>query len=168
MFSSPDGVSPNWMQREGDRKETSPAYRETFQTWTISIACSHRSNERKASSTWCSRMPVSRKTAPLGKITEEQYDSLFDGNVKGVLFTIQKALPLYAGRCVDHPECVCRRQQGDFQIGACIALQKLLCVRLPRTWTTDLKARRIRVNAVSPGLHRHSPLACQRRGRAAH
>src|SRR5437764_11085785 len=34
------------------------------------------------------------KFAPLGKITEEHYDSIFNGNVKGVLFTVQKALPL--------------------------------------------------------------------------
>jgi NAD(P)-dependent dehydrogenase (short-subunit alcohol dehydrogenase family) len=34
------------------------------------------------------------KFAPLGKITEEHYDSIFNGNVKGVVFTVQKALPL--------------------------------------------------------------------------
>jgi NAD(P)-dependent dehydrogenase (short-subunit alcohol dehydrogenase family) len=50
------------------------------------------------------------KLAPLGTITEEHYDSLFNGNVKGLLFTVQMALPANAGRCVDHPECVHRSQ----------------------------------------------------------
>jgi NAD(P)-dependent dehydrogenase (short-subunit alcohol dehydrogenase family) len=51
------------------------------------------------------------KYAPLGSITEEVYDSIFDINVKGVLFTMQNALPLNAGRCLDHPQCVHRPQQ---------------------------------------------------------
>ncbi len=51
------------------------------------------------------------KFAPLGEITEELYDWTFDINVKGVVFTVQKALPLHAGRGFDHPECLDRRQQ---------------------------------------------------------
>jgi len=46
----------------------------------------------------------------LGKIAEERYDALFDSNVKGLLFTVQKALPLLPDGCLDHPECVHRRQ----------------------------------------------------------
>ncbi len=65
--------------------------------------------------------------APLGTITEEHYDSSFNINVKGVLFTVQKALPLM-------PDT------------------KAAVRSFARTWTVDLKARRIRVNAVSPGF----------------
>jgi len=90
------------------------------------------------------------KYAPLGKITEELYDSIFDINVKGLLFTVQKALPLL-------------REGGSIILNASIVASKGLAsnsvysatkaaVRsFARTWTTDLKDRPIRVNAVSPG-----------------
>jgi NAD(P)-dependent dehydrogenase (short-subunit alcohol dehydrogenase family) len=51
------------------------------------------------------------RMAPLGGITEEDYDSIFDCDVKGVLFTVQKALPLNARRCLCHPQCVHCQQQ---------------------------------------------------------
>jgi len=50
------------------------------------------------------------KFAPLGKLTEEHYDSLFDINVKGLLFTVQKGPSAAAGWRLYHPECVCRGQ----------------------------------------------------------
>ena len=90
------------------------------------------------------------KYAPFGTITEEFYDSIFDINVKGLLFTVQKALPLM-------------RDDGSIILNASIVASKGLpansvysatkaAVRsFARTWTTDLKDRRIRVNAVSPG-----------------
>ena len=90
------------------------------------------------------------KYAPFGTITEEFYDSIFDINVKGLLFTVQKALPLM-------------RDHGSIILNASIVASKGLpansvysatkaAVRsFARTWTTDLKDRRIRVNAVSPG-----------------
>jgi NAD(P)-dependent dehydrogenase (short-subunit alcohol dehydrogenase family) len=90
------------------------------------------------------------KYAPFGTITEEFYDSIFDINVKGLLFAVQKALPLM-------------RDDGSIILNASIVASKGLpansvysatkaAVRsFARTWTTDLKDRRIRVNAVSPG-----------------
>jgi NAD(P)-dependent dehydrogenase (short-subunit alcohol dehydrogenase family) len=51
------------------------------------------------------------KYAPFGKITEELYDSIFDINVKGLLFTVQKALPAAAGWRLCHSERLYRRQQ---------------------------------------------------------
>jgi len=48
----------------------------------------------------------------LGTITEEFFDSLFGANVKGLLFTVQKALPLIAARRCDCAECIRWRLQG--------------------------------------------------------
>jgi NAD(P)-dependent dehydrogenase (short-subunit alcohol dehydrogenase family) len=78
--------------------------------------------------------------AALGAISEEFFDSIFDTNVKGVLFTVQKAIPLLP-------------DGASIILNASIVGSKgLAAVRsFARTWTTDLKERRIRVNAVSPG-----------------
>jgi len=88
--------------------------------------------------------------APLGAITEEHFDTTFSSNVKGLLFTVQKALPLL-------------RDGGSIILNASIAGSKGLegfsvysatkaAVRsFARSWTVDLKARKIRVNAISPG-----------------
>src|SRR5262249_30130921 len=87
---------------------------------------------------------------PLGSITEEFFDKTFNINVKGVLFTVQKALPLF-------------RDGGSIMLNASVAGSKGIeafsvysatkaAVRsFARSWTADLKKRKIRVNAISPG-----------------
>lgn len=88
--------------------------------------------------------------APLGEVSEEHFDLHFDVNVKGLFFTVQKALPLL-------------RDGSSIILNASIAAQKGMeafsvysatkaAVRsFARSWTVDLKSRRIRVNAISPG-----------------
>ena len=91
------------------------------------------------------------KFAALGEITEEHYDSLFDIHVKGLLFTVQKALPLLP----DGASIILNASMGAGKgpPAASVACATKAAVRsFARTWTTDLKDRRIRVNAVSPGL----------------
>jgi NAD(P)-dependent dehydrogenase (short-subunit alcohol dehydrogenase family) len=90
--------------------------------------------------------------APLGAITEAHFDKTFGINVKGLLFTVQKALPLFQDD-----------GGGSIILNASIAASKGLealsvysatkaAVRsFARTWTVDLKHRKIRVNAISPG-----------------
>jgi len=79
------------------------------------------------------------KYAALGEITEELYDSIFGINVKGMLFTVQKALPLMPdGSAIIVTYSV-------------YAATKAVARSFARTWTTDLKHRHIRVNAISPG-----------------
>ncbi len=90
------------------------------------------------------------KYSPLGKITEEFYDSIFDTNVKGLLFTVQKALPLMAdgGSIILNASIVGSK---GFASNSIYSATKAAVRSFARTWTTDLKDRRIRVNAVSPG-----------------
>jgi len=87
---------------------------------------------------------------PIAGVTEEHYDKTFNVNVKGVVFTVQKALPLF-------------REGGSIILNASVAASKGIeafsvysatkaAVRsFARSWTTDLKGRKIRVNAISPG-----------------
>src|SRR4029077_8828867 len=88
--------------------------------------------------------------APFGKITEEFYDSIFDINVKGLLFTVQKALPLLADGASIILNASVVGSKGLSSISVYSAT-KAAIRSFARTWTTDLKDRRIRVNAVSPG-----------------
>jgi NAD(P)-dependent dehydrogenase (short-subunit alcohol dehydrogenase family) len=87
---------------------------------------------------------------PLGSITEANFDNTFDVNVRGTLFTVQKALPLM-------------RDGGSIIMTGSIAsvkgfeglsvynASKAAVRSFARTWTVDLKARKIRVNVISPG-----------------
>lgn len=90
------------------------------------------------------------KRAPLGEITEEHYDSIFNINVKGLLFTVRKALPLMpAGASIILTASVVASK--GLSTNSVYSATKAAVRSFARTWTTDLKDRRIRVNAVSPG-----------------
>jgi NAD(P)-dependent dehydrogenase (short-subunit alcohol dehydrogenase family) len=88
--------------------------------------------------------------ARLGTITEEFYDSIFDINVKGLLFTVQKALPLLpdGASIILNASIVASKGLSAISV---YSATKAAIRSFARTWTTDLKDRRIRVNAVSPG-----------------
>jgi len=90
------------------------------------------------------------KYAPFGTITEEFYDSIFNINVKGLLFTVQKALPLMpnGGSIILNASVVASKGLSANRV---YSATKAAVRSFARTWTTDLKDRRIRVNAVSPG-----------------
>lgn len=92
----------------------------------------------------------SAKYAPLGQITEELYESIFDINVKGVLFTVQKALPLIpeGGSIILNASIVGSK---GLPANSVYSATKAAVRSFARTWTTDLKDRHIRVNALSPG-----------------
>src|ERR1700683_2116728 len=88
--------------------------------------------------------------APLGTITEEHFDKLFDINVKGTLFTVQKALPLLNdGGSIILTGSVAS-VKGTHAFGVYGATKGALR-SFVRTWTSDLKDRHIRSNVVSPG-----------------
>ena len=89
--------------------------------------------------------------APLGAITEEHYDAAFDTNVKGVLFTVQKALPLLR----DGASIVLTASTVSISGTPALSVYsatKAAVRNFARNWMLDLKDRHIRVNAVSPGV----------------
>jgi NAD(P)-dependent dehydrogenase (short-subunit alcohol dehydrogenase family) len=90
------------------------------------------------------------KYAAFGTIDEEHFDSIFSANVKGLLFTVQKALPLLpdGASVILNASVVGSR---GLPINSVYAATKAAVRSFARTWTTDLKSRHIRVNAVSPG-----------------
>ncbi len=88
--------------------------------------------------------------APFGEITEEHYDSIFTINVKGLLFTVQKALPLLPDGASIILNASIVASKG-LPANSVYSATKAAVRSFARTWTTDLKDRRIRVNAVSPG-----------------
>jgi len=88
--------------------------------------------------------------ARLGAISEEFYDSIFNINVKGLLFTVQKALPLLPDGASIILNASIVASKG-LSMNSVYSATKAAIRSFARTWTTDLKDRRIRVNAVSPG-----------------
>jgi NAD(P)-dependent dehydrogenase (short-subunit alcohol dehydrogenase family) len=91
------------------------------------------------------------KYARLGAIDEALFDATFATNVKGVLFTVQKALPLLrdGGSIILNASIVGSKGLADNSV---YSATKAAVRSFARTWATDLKPRHIRVNAVSPGL----------------
>jgi NAD(P)-dependent dehydrogenase (short-subunit alcohol dehydrogenase family) len=90
------------------------------------------------------------KYAPLGSVTEDIYDSMFNINVRGLLFTVQKALPLMPDGSVIILNASIVASKG-LAANSVYSATKAAVRSFARTWTTDLKARGIRVNAASPG-----------------
>jgi NAD(P)-dependent dehydrogenase (short-subunit alcohol dehydrogenase family) len=88
--------------------------------------------------------------APLGSITEDHFDNLFDVNVKGVLFTVQKALPLFTnGGSIILTSSFASSEGPVF--ASVYSASKAAVRSFARCWTMDLRHHKIRVNAVCPG-----------------
>jgi NAD(P)-dependent dehydrogenase (short-subunit alcohol dehydrogenase family) len=89
--------------------------------------------------------------ASLGQISEEHFDKQFDVNVRGMLFTVQKALPLLqpGGSVVLNASIVSSTGSPAFSV---YSATKAAVRSFARTWSVDLKERKIRVNAISPGI----------------
>ncbi len=87
---------------------------------------------------------------PFGAVTEEHFDKLFNINVRGTLFTVQRALPLLndGGSIILNGSVASIKGTAAFGV---YAASKSAIRSFARTWTTDLKDRRIRSNVVSPG-----------------
>ncbi|WP_150252385.1 SDR family NAD(P)-dependent oxidoreductase [Nocardiopsis deserti] len=88
--------------------------------------------------------------ATLEQTTEEEYDRIFDVNVKGTLRTVQKALPLLNDGASVILNASTTVDRGTAAFGA-YAASKAAIRSFARTWANELKDRGIRVNAISPG-----------------
>ena len=89
--------------------------------------------------------------SPLGQITEAHFDKTFDVNVRGTLFTVQKALPLMP----DGASIVVNASVASFKgvpAFGVYAATKAALRSFARSWSVDLKDRKIRVNVISPGM----------------
>jgi NAD(P)-dependent dehydrogenase (short-subunit alcohol dehydrogenase family) len=88
--------------------------------------------------------------AALGSISEEHFDKVFNINVKGMLFTVQKALPLFTdgGSIILNGSIAGSKGTEAFSV---YSASKAAVRSFARCWTTDLKGRKIRVNVISPG-----------------
>ena len=86
----------------------------------------------------------------IGEVTEKQFDETFDLNVRGTLFTVQKALPLFSdgGSIIMNGSMATIKGIPAFGV---YAASKAAVRSFARTWLVDLKERRIRVNVLSPG-----------------
>lgn len=88
--------------------------------------------------------------APLGAITPEQYDATFDVNVKGLLFTVQKGLPLMkaGGSIILTGSTTGEMGTPQFSV---YSATKAAVRNFARSWAQDLRGTGIRVNVLSPG-----------------
>jgi NAD(P)-dependent dehydrogenase (short-subunit alcohol dehydrogenase family) len=88
---------------------------------------------------------------PLGEITEEHFNKTFGINVKGLLFTVQKALPLFqdGGSIILNASIAASK---GIEASSVYSATKAAIRSFARTWTVELKHRKIRVNAISPGM----------------
>ena len=123
---------------------------ETSPTRTTSTDCSRKSIAYQGRLDVLFANAGVAKYAPFGAITEELYDSIFDVNVKGLLFCVQKAVPLMPPGSSIILNASIVGSKG-FASNSVYSATKAAVRSFARTWTTDLKDRRIRVNAVSPG-----------------
>jgi len=88
---------------------------------------------------------------PFGEVSEEDFDRHFDTNVKGMFFTVQKALPLLSnGASVILNSSIANDIGNGALSHYCAA--KAAVRSFARSWTDALRERRIRVNAISPGV----------------
>lgn len=87
---------------------------------------------------------------PLEQVTEAHFDKYFGINVKGTLFTVQKALPLMTGdgAIIINGSMVSVKGVAGFGV---YAATKAALRSFARTWAVDLKGRNIRVNVIAPG-----------------
>ncbi|WP_429535093.1 SDR family oxidoreductase [Paraburkholderia sp. WC7.3d] len=149
--SSPDDASRNWTQRWW-RSGTAPVRsvaislrRSTFKALSIPVSAAHQKIDILFANAGGGEF------APLGSITEAQFEKCVGINMKGTLFTVQAALPLMPPGSAIVITGSIAAIQGTPAFGV-YAATKAALRSFARTWASDLKGRDIRVNVVAPGV----------------
>jgi NAD(P)-dependent dehydrogenase (short-subunit alcohol dehydrogenase family) len=90
------------------------------------------------------------QVVPLTEITDEHYDTVFNVNVRGLLYTVQKALPLFkdGGSIILVGSIAAFKTMPAYSV---YCASKAAVRSFARNWTVELKDRKIRVNTLSPG-----------------
>ena len=114
------------------------------------ISCNATIQQRKGSINILFSNAGLGEPAPLPAISEAHFDRAFDVNVRGLLFTVQKALPLFkdGGSIILNASTAASKAIEGFSV---YCATKAAVRSFARTWTVELKHRKIRVNAISPG-----------------
>ena len=135
--------------RESNRMQCSRRSGRHCQAWPTLIASTRRSRRKGRIDILFANAGVA-EFAPLGSITEEHFDKLFNINVRGTLFTVQKALPLLN----DGGSIILTGSVGSVKGTPAFGVYgatKAAIRNFVRAWTVELKDRRIRSNVLSPG-----------------
>ena len=116
-------------------------------------ACSRRSSEEKAAIDVLWASAGMGEQGRLGEITEEHFDALFSLNARGTLFTVQQALPLFndGGSIFMTGSNASLRGYAGFGV---YAASKAVLAAYARTWVSELRDRKIRVNVLTPARSR--------------
>jgi NAD(P)-dependent dehydrogenase (short-subunit alcohol dehydrogenase family) len=130
--------------------KTSLVFRVMSQTWQTLIEYATVKKQKGRNDILFANAGVC-ELVPLGAITEAHFDKTFSINVKGLLFTVQKALPLFqdAGSIILNASIAASK---GVEASSVYNATKAAIRSFARTWTVELKQRKIRVNAISPGM----------------
>jgi len=129
----------------------SPGYKATWQTSRTSTGYSTQSNNKKSRLDIVFAIAGTGALALFGQITEEHFDKEFDINMRGLLFSVQMALPLlrYGGSIVLNASIVSVKGSPAMSV---YSATKAAVRSFARTWSVNLRERRIGVNTISPGI----------------
>ena len=119
----------------------------------------YRDRQGEGANRYCFRQRRRCRICSLGSITEEHFDKLFNINVKGTLFTVQKALPLLndGGSIILTGSVASVKGTAAFGV---YGASKAAVRSFVRTWTVDLKDRRIRSNVLSSRFALFATMNC--------
>ena len=149
MFLLQVGAKANSMQQLNKSEAISQAFRAMSQIPQILIGCI-RSEEQKDHIDILFANAGLGESAPLEAITEAHFNKIFSVNVKGLLFTVQKALPLFqgCGSIILNASTAGSKASTGFSV---YGATKAAVRSFARSWAVELRHRKIRVNAISPG-----------------
>ena len=150
MFSSLVAVKANLMSSQADRRNVSGVQGDVSNLADLDRLYAIVKEQKAQIDILFANAGVG-ELVPLVAITEAHFDKTFDINVKGLLFTVQKALPIFQ----DGGSIILNASIGaskGIEASSVYNATKAAIRSFARTWTVELKDRKIRVNTISPGI----------------